>query len=193
MTDCETTHTSIEIPQRADAFSSPDSSTWMRAPQKNDAADIHRLISECPPLDLNSVYTYLLLSEYFAESCVLAGTNETVLGFVSGYLPPQRPDTLFVWQVAVHEQARGQKLGRRMLEHLLSRANLAHVQYLETTVGPENRASRGMFAGLAEQLLAPLNERPLFERHMFGPHAHEDEPLLRIGPFRHALAQRAAL
>ncbi|MCC2597504.1 diaminobutyrate acetyltransferase [Pusillimonas sp. MFBS29] len=155
----------------------------MRQPHKADAADIHRLISECPPLDLNSVYTYLLLSEYFGATCVLAGDNDTLLGFVSGYVPPERPDTLFVWQVAVHERARGQSLGRRMLQSLLQRPALAHIQYLETTVGPDNRASRAMFGGLARKLLAPVNEQPLFERHMFGEHAHEDEPLLRIGPF----------
>ena len=155
----------------------------MRAPQPNDAAGIQQLISECPPLDLNSVYTYLLLSEHFRSSCVLAGTADSLQGFVSGYVPPGRTDTLFVWQVAVHQQARGQSLGRRMIRHLLQRPELASVQFIETTVGPDNRASRAMFAGLARALLAPVNEQPLFERHMFGEQAHEDEPLLRIGPF----------
>ncbi|NYT57324.1 diaminobutyrate acetyltransferase [Alcaligenaceae bacterium] len=155
----------------------------MRQPRKDDAAGIHRLIAQCPPLDLNSVYTYLLLSEYFGGTCVLTGKDDTLLGFVSGYIPPERPDTLFVWQVAVHEQARGQSLGRRMLLSLLQRPALAHIQFLETTVGPDNSASRAMFGGLARKLLAPVNEQPLFERHMFGAHAHEDEPLLRIGPF----------
>src|SRR5690606_19985630 len=124
--------------------------------------------------------------EHFRTSCVLAGTDDALLGFVSGYVPPDRPDTLFVWQVAVHEQARGQSLGRRMIEHLLQRPGLAHIQYIETTVGPDNRASRAMFGSLARNLLAPINEQPLFERHMFGVHAHEDEPLLRIGPFASA-------
>lgn len=187
MTDCETIFSSIESSASTGEPCCIDPHTWMRAPQKSDAAGIHRLIAECPPLDLNSVYTYLLLSEYFGESCILAGSGDTLHGFVSGYVPPRRPDTLFVWQVAVHERARGQRLGRRMLHSLLQRPGLAHIQFIETTVGPDNSASRGMFAGLARQLLAPVNEQPLFERHMFGPQAHEDEPLLRIGPFRSEL------
>lgn len=183
MTDCETIYSSIKPPEHADDIRCSDFHTWMRAPQKSDAAGIHRLIAECPPLDLNSVYTYLLLSEYFDSTCVLAGSEDTLNGFVSGYVPPGRPDTLFVWQVAVHQRARGQSLGRRMLANLLQRPGLSHIQFIETTVGPGNRASRGMFASLARRLLAPISEQPLFERHMFGAQAHEDEPLLRIGPF----------
>lgn len=183
MTDCETINSSIKFSKNTSDQRSSQHGNWMRAPHISDAADIHRLISECPPLDLNSVYTYLLLSEHFGASCVLAGADDTLLGFVSGYEPPERPNTLFVWQVAVHEQARGQSLGRRMVQQLLQRPGLAHIQFIETTVGPDNHASRAMFASLARKLLAPINEQPLFERHMFGAHAHEDEPLLRIGPF----------
>src|SRR5690606_14314289 len=179
-------------PASTDDTDHNDPLVWMRAPQKSDAAGIHRLISECPPLDLNSVYTYLLLSEYFRETCVLAGSEDALYGFVSGYVPPQRSNTLFVWQVAVHERARGQRLGQRMLQNLLQRPGLTQIQFIETTVGPDNTASRGMFTGLARQLLAPINEQPLFERHMFGPQAHEDEPLLRIGPFRSELPRYAA-
>ena len=89
---------------------------------------------------------------------------------------------LFVWQVAVHRQARGNGLGGRMLRHLLQRPGLGHIQYIETTVGPGNMASRRMFAGLARSLRTPLVESRLFDRDLFGPHEHEDEPLLRIGP-----------
>src|SRR3546814_263259 len=87
--------------------------TWARMPHKTDASGIHRLISECPPLDLNSVYTYLLLSEHFSRACIVAGRGDTLDGFVSAYLPPERPGTLFVWQVAVHARARGQGLDRK--------------------------------------------------------------------------------
>src|SRR3546814_7464641 len=93
-------------------------------PHKTDASGIHRLISECPPLDLNSVYTYLLLSEHFSRTCIVAGRGDTLDGFVSAYLPPERPGTLFVWQVAVHARARGQGLARFMLTELLQRPGL---------------------------------------------------------------------
>lgn len=156
----------------------------MRLPDRKDGAAIHRLISECPPLDLNSLYAYLLLCEHFRDTCVLAeSAGGRINGFISAYVDPSRPDVLFVWQVAVHARARGQRLGRAMLRELLQRKNLAHVRYLETTVGPDNQASRRTFAGLAAEVGAHVSEQPFFDRQLFGGADHDDEMLLRIGPF----------
>ena len=178
-------HTSTFSPEQAAGASPRDRDMhWLRAPEASDAADIHRLISRCPPLDLNSVYTYLLLSEHFRQTCIVAGAEDRLLGFVSAYLRPQRPDVLFVWQVAVHAEARGRRLAHHMLTRLLQREALARVAYIETTVGPGNRASRSVFERLARDLSAPLNESPLFDAGLFGGQSHDDEPLLRIGPFR---------
>ncbi|NYT69579.1 diaminobutyrate acetyltransferase [Pusillimonas noertemannii] len=156
----------------------------LRLPNKADASAIHRLIEQCPPLDLNSIYTYLLLSEHFRQTCVLAEGPQGPDGFISAYIPPGKPDVLFVWQVAVHERARGRSLGRRMLLDLLARLQLSHIRYIETTVGPENAASRGMFAGLARHLHADVSESALFDSHLFGDACHDDERLIRIGPLR---------
>ena len=153
-----------------------------RKPGRADGAAIHRLITQCPPLDRNSVYAYLLLCEHFRDTCVLAEHEGEIDGFISAYVPPGRPDVLFVWQVAVHARARGHGLGRAMLRELLQRPGLSPA-YIETTVGPDNEASRRMFAGLAKQLGASCTESPLFERHLFGDASHDDEILLRIGPF----------
>lgn len=156
----------------------------LRPPHKADAFAIHGLIEQCPPLDLNSIYTYLLLSEHFTQTCVLAEAGQGPDGFISAYIPPAKPDVLFIWQVAVHQRARGHSLGRRMLFELLSRPHLAHIRYIETTVGPDNAASRGMFAGLARKLQADVSESALFDSHLFGDAGHDDERLIRIGPVR---------
>lgn len=158
--------------------------TALRLPHKADASAIHKLIEQCPPLDLNSIYTYLLLSEHFRHTCVLAEGAQGPDGFISAYIPPTKPDVLFVWQVAVHERARGCGLGRRMLLELLGRPQLADMRYIETTVGPDNVASRGMFAGLARHLGADVSESALFDSHLFGDAGHDDERLIRIGPLR---------
>ncbi|WP_397476189.1 diaminobutyrate acetyltransferase [Pusillimonas sp.] len=156
----------------------------LRQPHKADAYVIHSLIKQCPPLDLNSIYTYLLLSEHFSQTCVLAQSEQGLDGFISAYIPPGRPDVLFIWQVAVHERARGRSLGRQMLLNLLTRPPLAGIRFLETTVGPGNAASRGMFAGLARKLQAEISESALFDSHLFGDSGHDDERLIRIGPLR---------
>ena len=154
-----------------------------RAPRRADGAAIHRLISQCPPLDVNSVYAYLLLCEHFRHTCIVAELDGQIAGFISAYVVPGRDDTLFIWQVAVHDRARGRRLAGTMLNELLERPDLTDIQYLETTVGPDNHASRRTFQALAERLDAAVVERPLFGQQLFGGEAHEDEMLLRIGPF----------
>ncbi|MGO3742168.1 diaminobutyrate acetyltransferase [Kerstersia sp.] len=152
-------------------------------PVAADGAAIHALIAASPPLDLNSVYAYLLLCEHFSATSVVARRGAEIDGFVSAYLPPGREDTIFIWQVAVHERARGAGLAQQMLKHLLARPALKWVRYLETTIGPDNHASRRTFAALGEALGAPCTERPLFDVTLFGGASHEDERLLRFGPF----------
>lgn len=159
-------------------------SLQFRQPRRADGAALHRLITECPPLDVNSLYAYLLLCEHFAATCVVAeSAGGSIDGFISAYVPPAKPDVIFVWQVAVHARARGQRLGRAMLRELLRRDELKHIRHLETTVGPDNQASRRTFTGLAAELGAHISEQPFFDRQLFGGADHDDEMLLKIGPF----------
>ncbi|GAA4322784.1 diaminobutyrate acetyltransferase [Pigmentiphaga soli] len=154
------------------------------SPRPEDGAAIQRLVRESPPLDVNSTYAYLLLCRDFADTCVVARRDEgTLAGFVSAYLPPPRPQTLFVWQVAVAADCRGRGLAQAMIRHLLARPRAAGVRRIETTVSPSNRPSRRMFAALAQELGAGCEEETLFDAALFGDGAHEEETLLRIGAF----------
>lgn len=153
----------------------------LRTPGLQDGYTIHQLIAACPPLDLNSVYVYLLLCEHFSGTCVVAAREHDVDGFISAYRLPEKPNTLFVWQVAVHERARGSGLGQRMLQYLLE--HVADVQFIETTVSPDNQASRRMFESLAQDHAVSLQESEFFEQSAFGEQDHPSEPLLRMGPF----------
>ena len=75
------------------------------APGAEDGPSVHALIAACPPLDQNSVYANLLQCTHFADTCVAVKREGRLVGWVSGYIPPQEPDVLFVWQVAVAEEA----------------------------------------------------------------------------------------
>lgn len=144
---------------------------------------MHRLVCECPPLDVNSLYVYLLLSEHFPQTCIVSEDQHGLRGMVSAYVLPQRPETLFVWQVAIATRARGAGLGQRLVRALLARPGLQHIRYIETTVAQSNLASRRMFAGLARSLETQWGEHALFDASLFETDGHEAEPLLRIGPF----------
>ncbi len=165
------------------------SGVTLAQPLVSHGADIHRLIEACPPLDGNSTYLYLLLCEHFAGTCVRATRDGNTVGFVSAYCPPGRADVVFVWQVAVAAEMRGQGLAHAMLLDLLARDALKPCRYLETTVSPSNGPSKAMFDALAKMLRAPLSEKPLFLETHFGREAHESETLIRIGPFTGASTQ----
>lgn len=156
----------------------------LRPPCPGDGNELHRLVSACPPLDLNSLYAYLLLSHHFSATSVVAeDSHGSIVGYISGYRKPEDPTVLFIWQVAVHPDARGQSLASRMLDNLLDRQSAGSVRFIETSITPSNRASWKLFRSAARRWIAPCAESPLFSEEEFGSQNHEREDLLRIGPF----------
>ncbi len=155
-----------------------------RRPGPEEGQALQDLIRRSPPLDLNSTYCYHLLARHFRETCVVAEVDGCLAGCLTAYLRPDAPGTLFVWQLAVQEDFRGQGVAGRMLEFLLERPVCRGVVYLETTVGPNNTASRRCFERLAANRHCPVRTLPFLNETHFGPDAHhEAEVLLRIGPF----------
>ena len=134
------------------------------------------------------MYCNLLQSTHFAGTSVAAvqtiGSNEELVGFISAYLVPGREDTLFIWQVAVDERARGAGLAGSMLKHILDRPLCRHVSYLETTITETNQASWGLFTSLAKKLEASLDKSVMFDRDKHLAGEHDTEFLARIGPFK---------
>ena len=164
--------------------------TVLRPPTPNDGASVFRLIGRCPPLDVNSMYCNLLQCTHFAGTSVAAvqtvSTNEELVGFISAYLIPEREDTLFIWQVAVDERARGTGLAGDMLKHILDRPQCSQITYLETTITESNKASWALFESLANKLGTRLEKSVMFDRDKHLADEHETELLARIGPFTFA-------
>lgn len=170
-------------------------------PRTEDGPFVSALIAACPPLDTNSAYCNLLQCSHFADTCVLVERESArgperqnacgpeIVGWISAYRPPSAPDEMFVWQVAVHESARGMSLGRRMLEHLLTRPAFRGVTKLTTTITEDNAASWGLFGSFARHRGIDIHKRPLFERDAHFAGAHDTEFLATIGPIVTAPAQ----
>ncbi|GLB68124.1 diaminobutyrate acetyltransferase [Arthrobacter mangrovi] len=129
-------------------------------------------------LDLNSSYSYLLWCRDFADTSILATVDDQPAGFISGYLRPDEPGTLMVWQVAVDEFFRGRRLAGSMLDRLVRQTDARRV---ETTITDDNQASIRLFTGFAARRSADLEREPLFTRDQY-PDNHDTEFLFRIGP-----------
>lgn len=151
-------------------------------PSADDAGPIADLIASCPPLDPNSLYCNLLQCTHFAGTCIKAERAGILEGWISGYRPPEDPEAMFVWQVAVHERARGLGLGVAMLDALLRRPSAAGARRLITTVTPSNQPSRRMFAAFARSREACVDVLPFFDRERHFAGRHESEELISIGP-----------
>jgi L-2,4-diaminobutyric acid acetyltransferase len=142
---------------------------------------------------VNSAYAYFLVCDHFRTTSVIAeNADGQVLGAVTAYVKPEDPDTLFVWQVAVHAYARGQGLGKRMLSKIAGRPAASRCSRLETTISPSNTASRRLFTSWAESRGCSVEETSYLEAADFGAgageDAHEAECLFRMYPL-HALPQ----
>lgn len=160
-----------------------DAPVVFRAPEITDGARLWRLAADSGTLDANSPYSYLLWCRDFAGTTVVGCAGDSVVTFVTGYLRPGAPDTLFVWQVAVDAAYRRRGLARRALDALVDQVARQHtVAYVEATVTPDNVPSARLFAGFARGRGASLTTQSLFGKEMFPGGSHDEEVLFRIGP-----------
>lgn len=145
-----------------------------------DIKEVYRLlVANRPYVGLNSRYTYFLLAKDFSDTCVVAEQDGRVVGFSSGYVPPDKQDTFFNWEVVVHKDHRGNGLQKQMLLYQIQETE---AKYFEATVNPSNKASKRNYCELAKMLKTRCKENVLFSAEDFENDGHEPEILLRIGP-----------
>lgn len=156
----------------------------LRSPSLSDGMAVFRLVKNCPPLDQNSSYCNLLQCSHFASTSVAAFIGDELVGFISGYAIPDRPDTLFIWQVAVAEKARGLGLASRMLLHVLDRPHTTDIAYIETSITDTNSASWALFKRFSKTLSADLQSSEWMDKQAHFSDQHDSEALVRIGPFK---------
>jgi L-2,4-diaminobutyric acid acetyltransferase len=163
------------------------SSIVLRSPSVSDGAAIWDLVRSTQVLEPNTCYAYLLLATHFADTCVVAESDEGIVGCVAAYRPPTKPSVVFVWQIGVSHKARGQGLGRRLLHHLVETPACQSVTHLEATVAASNEPSMRPCLSFARERGVSCEIGRGFVAADFGPLEHEAEELLRIGPLRRNL------
>ncbi|KQX81817.1 MULTISPECIES: diaminobutyrate acetyltransferase [unclassified Streptomyces] len=154
------------------------------SPSVEDGAALWRLAKESGTLDLNSSYSYLLwCRDFAATSAVARAENGEPVGFVTGYVRPEDPRTLLVWQVAVDAAHRGRGLAAALLDGLTARVAAERpLTAVETTITPGNTASERLFTSFADRHGATVTREVLFGAGLFPDGPHDPEVLYRIGP-----------
>ncbi|KAB8157048.1 diaminobutyrate acetyltransferase [Streptomyces sp. 3MP-14] len=172
----------LEIPGTVEA----PAGLTLDTPRLADGASLWRIARDSRVLDLNSSYSYLLwCRDYPSTSIVARDASGEPVGFITGYLRPNAPATLLIWQVAVDHAQRGRGLAAAMLDALARRTGRElGVTTIETTVTPDNTASNRLFAAFAERHRATVRHEVLFDSQAFPESGHQPEVLYRIGPIR---------
>jgi L-2,4-diaminobutyric acid acetyltransferase len=158
--------------------------SWvLEPPSLEDGPALTALIKRCPPLDENSAYCNLLQLSHFADTAIVTrDARETLLGAVTGYALPEAPHILFIWQVAVAPEARGEGLALTMLQSLVRRPRVRPFKALMATVTADNAASWALFNRFAEAHGAALRSGPWLDEHAHFDGAHASEHRLLIEP-----------
>lgn len=161
----------------------PEYDIIIRIPHEEDGSEVWRLVKAADMLDENSMYCNLLQCSHFASTCALAERDGEMVGWVSGYIPPEHPERLFVWQVCVRGDARGRGVGKRLIRNILERDVCRDVSHINTTITDNNDASWSLFRKVARSLGASLSRSEFFEEEAHFDGHHQTEHLVSIGPF----------
>ncbi|HZW68716.1 MAG TPA: diaminobutyrate acetyltransferase [Pseudogracilibacillus sp.] len=154
-----------------------------RKPTADDGKEMFRIVRESKVLDVNSEYSYLLWGKYFSDTSILAVSDNEVIGFISGFIPPDQADTLFIWQVAVDGSFKGHGIATKLIAQLLARVNKERsIEFIEATVTPSNIPSRRLFDGFAQKNNTKCVVSECFTEKQFSGEGHEAEFTFRIGP-----------
>jgi L-2,4-diaminobutyric acid acetyltransferase len=161
---------------------SHNSALELRRVVPSDAQAIWNLVRETEFLDTNSRYAYLILCDHFRDTCFVAEIDGRLAGFVTAYVPPNRPHAIFVWQIAVADWAQKKGIAGKLLTHLVASVAGRGITHLEATVTPSNLASRQLFTALAKRIGASITSQEHYSPTDLGDPTHEAEHLFQIGP-----------
>lgn len=131
----------------------------IRHPKIEDGSAMWRVARDSQRLDLNTPYAYILWARDFAATSLVAEVDGAVAGFVSGYLRPDAPDVVMVWQIAVDSSCRGRGLAGKLLDELADRTG---AMALQTTITADNPPSIQLFSSFAQRRGAQHTVSELF-------------------------------
>ncbi|WP_343070100.1 diaminobutyrate acetyltransferase [Aminobacter carboxidus] len=166
--------------------------TAIRKPRTGDGVRVWQLIRQTPGLDDNSLYCNLLQCSHFASTCAIAESDNQIVGWMSGYIPPHQQSTLFVWQICVSAVGQRQGLAKKLIADVLARQASSQIKHIECTITECNAASWALFRSIAHKLDAPIAQRIHFSRDAHFDHLHDSEFAVTIGPFHRDTAARLA-
>ncbi|NLE49261.1 MAG: diaminobutyrate acetyltransferase [Sandaracinaceae bacterium] len=148
--------------------------------KREDGPTVSALVRETGILDPNSTYAYVLLGDRFGQHGLVAEEDGKLIGFVSGFLDPREPSTLFLWQIGLRAEARGRGLGKKLLNAFISLPANRRARALETTVAIDNLPSRRLFEAFSRDHGASIEAIGAYGSELLD--GNSEEVIFRIAP-----------
>lgn len=124
----------------------------LRNATESDAPRLRRLAQLCPPLDVHTPYTYWVLAKYHGKSSFVLEQDGRPVGFITAL---EAPSAVFIWQIGILPDHRGQGLSYRLIDAVLGYARGVS-KPLEVTIAADNDASNAAFTGACQKASAAL-------------------------------------
>ncbi len=119
--------------------------------QGTDFIEIHELTGDIDGIVQHPGHLYKIMADHFGDTFFIAREENEVkeaqiLGFMMGFMSPKMKGELFVWQIAVSENAQGKSVGSKLLQHTIDFASKASdCNAVVATVETDNIASQKLF------------------------------------------------
>ena len=123
----------------------------LRPTEATDGLAVYKLAKSSVELESTPCSSFYSLCGDFSHTSIVAEINGRIIGFVGGYRPPERENTLVVKTVVVDQEVRKMGLASEMLSDLVSRLSTVGVVTLEAIAKSSSEVAAALFNGYAEK------------------------------------------
>ncbi|MCF7916878.1 MAG: GNAT family N-acetyltransferase [Candidatus Omnitrophica bacterium] len=120
----------------------------IREVRDGESAKVLRLVKNCKPLEVYPAHIYKIIFRYFQELCIVAESDDQVIGFAMGFSAQNPKQTCFLWQIGVNPQIQAKGIGKKLVSYFEEKVKKLGYNRIELTVDLENIPSQKLFEKL---------------------------------------------
>ena len=120
----------------------------------SDCATMRYLAQKCTPLDVHTQYTYWVNATFFDKCSFILESDGEPAGYI---MTVENPETLFIWQIGILPEHRGNGLSYQLISACMDYAASAG-KNVKVTIAEENIASYRSFLSACEKKGCRLNK-----------------------------------
>lgn len=120
----------------------------IRKVKPEDYALLRQMAIKCGPLDVHTPYTYWVVGHFFSKGCFFLEEDGEPVGSI---MTVSKDRILFVWQIAICKEYRGQGLSDKLYEAVLNYARENGYEKIQLSIDPANITSQSAFKRFCEK------------------------------------------